>query len=159
KAERAAEQIVIDPKPGAGPPRGSWVPRYGLVLETIERPKGDNPNTIDDMAKLIAGSKAKHGARYQRRISDGYNPFGPSDYYISIYRGWINIPKAGKYQFCTISNEASFSFLDGKELVHWPGRHTVERGIHGEKNAAVELTAGLHYIEYYHEEVTLEQMA
>jgi tetratricopeptide (TPR) repeat protein len=159
KAERAAEQIVVDPKPGAGPPKRSWVPRYGLVLETIERPKGDNPNTIDDMAKLIAGSKAKHGARYQRRISDGYNPFGPSDYYISIYRGWINIPKAGKYQFCTISNEASFSFLDSKELIHWPGRHTVERGIHGEKNATVELTAGLHYIEYYHEEVTLEQMA
>jgi hypothetical protein len=111
------------------------------------------------MARLMAGSKAKHGARYQRKISDGYNPFGSSDYYISIYRGWIQIPKAGKYQFCTISNEASFSFLDGKDLVHWPGRHTVERGIHGEKNAAVELTAGLHYIEYYHEEVTLEQMA
>jgi tetratricopeptide (TPR) repeat protein len=159
KAERAAEQIVINPAPGAGPPKGTWIPRYGLVLETMERPKGDNPLTVAEMAKLIAGSKVKHGARYQRRISDGYNPFGPSDYYISIYRGWINIPKAGKYQFCTISNEASFSFIDGKELVHWPGRHTVDRGIRGEKNAPVELTAGLHYVEYYHEEVTLEQMA
>ena len=36
---------------------------------------------------------------------------------------------------------------------------TVDRGIRGEKNALVELTAGLHYIEYYHEEVTLDQMA
>src|SRR5262249_49590071 len=54
---------------------------------------------------------------------------------------------------------ASFSFIDGKELVHWPGRHTVDRGIRGEFNATVELTAGLHYIEYYHEEVTLQQMA
>jgi tetratricopeptide (TPR) repeat protein len=159
KAARAAEQVIIDPKPGAGPPKGNWIPRHGLVLETIQRPEGDNPKTIEDMAKLIAASKAKYGARYQRRISDGYNPFGPSDYYISIYRGWIRIPKPGKYQFCTISNEASFSFLDGKELVHWPGRHTVERGIHGEKNTTVELTAGLHHIEYYHEEVTLEQMA
>jgi PKD repeat protein len=159
QAPPAAEQVVLDPKPGAGPPKAAWIPHYGLVYSTIQRPEGDNPKTIEDMARLIAGSPFKHGGRYQRRISDGYNPFGSSDYYISIYRGWIKIPKAGTYQFCTISNEASFSFLDGKVLVHWPGRHTVDRGIHGEKNAAVELAAGLHYVEYYHEEVTLEQMA
>jgi tetratricopeptide (TPR) repeat protein len=159
KATRAPEQVIDNSAPGSGPPKAPWLPKYGLVLQTLQRPEGDNPQTIDDMARLIAGSKAKHGARYQRRISDGYNPFGSSDYYISIYRGWIQIPKAGPYQFCTVSNEASFSFIDGKPLVHWPGRHTVERGIRGEKNAMVELTAGLHYIEYYHEEVTLEQMA
>jgi tetratricopeptide (TPR) repeat protein len=71
----------------------------------------------------------------------------------------MKIPSAGKYRFCTASNEASFSFLDGKALVHWPGRHTTERGLRGEKNAMVELTAGPHYVEYYHEEVVLEQMA
>ncbi len=159
QAPRAAEQVVLDPRPGAGPPKGAWVPRYGLVLQTIQRPAGPNPRTPQDMAKLIAASPFKHGARYQRRIADGHNPFGSSDYYISIYRGWMNIPKAGKYSFCTASNEASFSFLDGKGLVHWPGRHTVDRGIHGEVNADVQLTAGLHYIEYYHEEVVLDQMA
>jgi tetratricopeptide (TPR) repeat protein len=159
KAERSPEEIVIDPKPGAGPPKAAWVPRFGLVYQTIRRPKGDNPKTVADMAKLIADSPGKDGARYQRRIADGYNPFGSSDYYISIYRGWMRIPKDGKYQFCTASNEASFSFMDGKELVHWPGRHTAARGMHGEVNAMIELTAGLHYVEYYHEEVTLEQMA
>jgi TolA-binding protein len=159
KAKRPAEQIDGTVIPGLGPPRAPWIPRYGLVLETIQRPEGANPQTIEEMARLIAGGKARYGARYQRRIADGYNQFGPSDYYISIYRGWLRIPHNGKYQFCTVSNEASFSFLDGKPLVHWPGRHTVERGIHGEKNVLVELTAGLHYIEYYHEEVTLEQMA
>ena len=71
----------------------------------------------------------------------------------------MRVPKAGKYQFCTVSNEASFSFLDGKELIHWPGRHTADRGVRGEVNALVDLKAGLHYLEYYHEEVTLEQMA
>jgi tetratricopeptide (TPR) repeat protein len=158
-AARAPEQVVADAAPGSGPPKGARVPKYGFVLQTIQRPEGDNPRTVADMAKLIAGSKAKYGARYQRRVADGYNPFGPSDYYISVYRGWVQVPKAGKYEFCTASNEASFSFLDGKELVHWPGRHTAERGARGEVNASVELTAGLHYLEYYHEEVTLEQMA
>ena len=159
QAERAPEQIAIDPSPGAGPPKGDWIPRQGLVYQTIRRPKGENPKTVEELKALIDGSDAKYGARYQRRISDGYNPFGPSDDYISIYRGWIDIPKAGTYQFCTASNEASFSFLDGKTLVHWPGRHTVDRGLRGEKHAAVELAAGPHYVEYYQEEVTLEQMA
>ncbi|HEV3021989.1 MAG TPA: hypothetical protein VGX76_05960, partial [Pirellulales bacterium] len=158
-AARAAEQVVIDPKPGAGPPQGAWVPRYGLVLTTLRRPEGDNPKTVADLAAMLAASPAQDGARYQRQISDGFNPFGSSDNYLSVYRGWIEIPSAGRYRFCTASNEASFSFLDGKELIHWPGRHTEERGIHGEKNAAVELAAGRHYVEYYHEEVALQQMA
>ncbi len=158
-ATRPTEQAVVDPAPGSGPPRGPWVPHHGFVLQTIQRPEGDNPRSVAQMAQLIAGSKAKFGARYQRRVAEGYNLFGPSDYYISIYRGWVNVPRTGKYQFCTASNEASFSFLDGKDLVHWPGRHTAERGAHGEVNVSIELTAGLHYLEYYHEEVTLEQMA
>lgn len=158
-AARAPEEVVAPTDPGAGPPKNAWVPRYGFVLQTIQRPEGDNPQTVAEMAKLIAGSKAKYGARYQRRVSDGYNGFGPSDYYISIYRGWVNVSKAGSYQFCTASNEASFSFLDGKELIHWPGRHTSDRGARGEVNTTVTLTAGLHYLEYYHEEVTLDQMA
>ncbi|HUY36626.1 MAG TPA: PKD domain-containing protein [Pirellulales bacterium] len=158
-AARAAEQVVMDAKPGAGPPSGDWVPRYGLVYTTLRRPEGDNPKTVADLASMLAASTAADGARYQRQISDGFNPFGSSDNYMSVYRGWIEIPAAGRYRFCTASNEASFSFLDGKELVHWPGRHTEERGIHGEKNAAVELIAGRHYVEYYHEEVALQQMA
>lgn len=158
QAERAAEELPGESAPGSGPPQGAWVPR-GLVYTTLQRPEGDNPKTIEEMAALISGSKVKYGARFQPRISDGYNPFGPSDNYISIYRGWIDIPNAGTYKFCTASNEASFSFLDGKPLVHWPGRHTAERGERGEKNAAVDVTAGLHYVEYYHEEVVLQQMA
>lgn len=158
-AERAAEQVVVDEKPGSGPPQGSWTPHAGLSFVTIQRPEAENPETVAQLAELIAGSNEKYGGRYQRRVADGHNPFGPSDYYISVYRGWVNIPKAGMYKVCTASNEASFSFLDGKELIHWPGRHTSERGLRGEKNAEVELTAGLHYLEYYHEEVMLKQVA
>ncbi len=136
-----------------------------MAHHLLERPrppdlkKDDNPQTEEALAQLMARSPGKLGARYQRNISDGFNPFGASDFYISVYRGWVKIPKAGPYQFCTASNEASFSFLDGRKLVHWPGRHTEERGLRGEKNAQVELTAGLHYVEYYHEEVTLQQVS
>ncbi|MCX7423526.1 MAG: PKD domain-containing protein [Planctomycetia bacterium] len=160
-ASRAAEQINVPEVPGAGAPQGDWVPHAGLVLTTKQRPEGDNPKTIEEFTKLWSDSVRPHGARYQRRISDGFNPFGSSDDYLSAYRGWLKISAAaaGTYQFCTASNEASFSFLDGKELIHWPGRHTEERGIRGEKNVTIELTAGLHFVEYYHEEVTLRQVA
>ncbi len=165
KAARATEQTGDFPAPGGGPPTGGWAPHCGFVYQTIDRPHADDPakehdpDAIDEMAKLIAASKAKDGARWQRRVADGCNPFGSSDYYISIYRGWVRVPKAGPYQFCTVSNKASFSFLDGKPLIHWPGYHTVERGMHGEVNAKVELTAGPHYLEYYHEATPLEHMA
>jgi tetratricopeptide (TPR) repeat protein len=165
KATRAAEQTPDFPAPGGGPPTGGWVPHADFVYQTIDRPhttditKEHDPDNIAEMSKLIADSKAKDGARWQRRVADGYNPFGSSEYYISIYRGWVRVPKAGPYQFCTVSNKASFSFLDGKPLIHWPGQHTVERGARGEVNAKVELTAGLHYLEYYHETTPLEHMA
>ena len=159
QAARAAEMVVAADRPGAGPPTGDWVPRQGLVLSTIKRPMGDNPKTVADLEQLMKASQERYGARYQQRIADGYNPFGPSDYYISVYKGWLRIPKDGTYRFCTASNEASFSFLDGKPLIHWPGRHTSERGARGEFNQKVELKAGLHYLEYYHEEVMLKQVA
>ncbi|GIT29628.1 MAG: hypothetical protein Ct9H300mP1_16740 [Planctomycetaceae bacterium] len=106
--------VVATDRPGAGPPKGGWVPRQGLVFATIKRPEGDNPKTVADLQQLMAASTERYGARYQQRIADGHNPFGPSDYYISVYKGWIRIPKDGVYRFCTASNEASFSFLDGK---------------------------------------------
>ncbi len=159
KAARPAEMVTAEVRLGAGPPKGAWVPRQGLVFATIKRPEGDNPKTVADFQQLMAASTESYGARYQQRISDGHNPFGPSDLYISFYKGWIRIPKDGTYRFCTASNEASFSFLDGKPLIHWPGRHTSERGARGEFNQKVELKAGLHYLEYYHEEVLLKQVA
>ena len=167
KADAAADPMraVVDPRPGAGPPdpgpsAGGWIPRAGLVLTTMRRPRdADNPKTVNELATLMEKSARPDGAGYRSNIRDGYNPFGDSDYFISVYRGWIRLPKTGTYGFCTASNEASFSFLDGATLVHWPGRHTEQRGKYGEKSAQHDLAAGLHYVEYYHEEVLLYQVA
>ncbi|MCX5659116.1 MAG: PKD domain-containing protein [Planctomycetota bacterium] len=168
-------RALFNPAPGGGPPTpgpgaGGWVPQAGLVLATMRRPRQafdektgappiDNPNTVPELASLIGRSPGPDGAAYVNNISDGYNRFGDSDFYISAYRGWIDIPADASYGFCTASNESSFSFLDGKDLVHWPGRHTETRGRFGEKNAVVKLSAGRHYVEYYQEEVLLYQMA
>jgi hypothetical protein len=146
--------------PNAGPAASGWIPKAGLMLVTMRRPRDTpNPKTWDEMQNLLANSSGPDGAGIRANISDGVNAFGDSDYYLSVYRGWLRIPAGGVYLFCTASNEGSFSFLDGRELIHWPGQHTQDRGKYGEKHTEARLDAGLHYVEYFHEEVLLYQVA
>ncbi len=146
--------------PKAGPAAGGWIPHTGLLLTTMRRDHdAENPKSVPQMVALVAKSPGLDGAGYRTAIADSFNPFGDSDYYISVYRGWIEIPLPGEYGFCTASNEASFSFLDGKDLAHWPGRHTEQRGKHGEYHATVQLKPGPHYVEYLQEEVLLYQLS
>ena len=165
-APRDPLRAILDERPGSGPPKpgpgaGGWTPRAGLVFATYRRPKdAPNPENPADMAKMLERAlPSPDGAAHRTNISDSFNPFGDSDYFVSAYRGWITLPKAGKWGFCTASNEASFSYLDGKDLVHWPGRHTEDRGRFGEQNVMVEAAAGPHYVEYYMEEVLLYQLS
>lgn len=151
--------------PGSGAPKpgrmaDGWIPRAGLILITMRRPPdAPNPTLVQELIPLIAKSPGLDGAGYRAGIADSWNPFGDSDHYISIYRGWIRIPHDGPWTFATASNEASFSFINGGTLIHWPGRHTDERARRGQRNAQHQLAAGDHFIEYYHEETTLAQMA
>ena len=59
KAGRAPEEVVGSDKPSAGPPSAPWVPKFGLVFETRERPHNapnlkdeTNPENLDDLTKL-----------------------------------------------------------------------------------------------------------
>lgn len=145
--------------PTPGPASGGWIPRAGLVLTTMRRePNVPNPETTAEMAAMIARSPAFDGGGIRANISDAYNPWGDTDNFISVYRGWLRVPSPGSYAFCTASNEASFSFLDGKELVHWPGRHTEARGTYGEINATRDVS-GLHYVVYIHENAAMQSVA
>lgn len=144
----------------AGKADEGWLPRAGLVLTTMRRPRDTpNPMTEAEMRDMIKQSPRIDGGGWVPNISHGVNPYGDSDHYISIYRGWLRIPRDGTYVFCTASNEASFSFLNARELIHWPGRHTEQRGKLGQKQATHQLKAGLYFVEYLHEEVLLYQTA
>lgn len=139
--------------PVAGSAANGWLPRAGLVLATYARP-GDIPSPQDmtQMSSLLTKSlQQPHGADYRANISDSTNPFGTSDNYVSVYRGWISLPESGQWGFCTTSSNASFSFIDGKKLVHWPGGHLYNNGSRGHYNATQTLNKGLHYITYFHE--------
>jgi len=129
----------------------SWQPQISLTLETREDP-GGNADNWTQMKQLIRRSRKVYGKGFVDKIWQGLNPYGPNDNYLSIYKGYLNIKEGGIYQIATVSDDASFLFIDGKLITEWPGRHEVWGGIRGEHSAAVELNPGLHSIAYYHRE-------
>ncbi|NOX97078.1 MAG: tetratricopeptide repeat protein, partial [Nitrospirae bacterium] len=129
----------------------SWQPQVSLTLETREDP-GGKADSWTDMKRLLGKSRKVYGKGFVNKIWQGLNPYGPNDNYLSIYQGFLNIKEGGTYRIATVSDEASFLFIDGKRVAEWPGRHKIWGGMRGEHSGTVELRPGLHSIAYYHRE-------
>lgn len=78
------------------------------------------------------------------------NLLGPKADYSSYYAGWIKTPKKAKTFLCTISSDGSECLLDGKVVASWPGVHARKEGAGGKYGSWMELSAGLHRVEYFH---------
>jgi len=127
----------------------NWDFQAGLVLETRKKGKG-SANNWWQMKKLMENSSEVYGRGFQDQIFLGYNPYGADDYYISIYEGYIYCPEEGKYGFATVSDDASFLFIDGKMVAQWPGYHGVSGGRRAQHRGEIRLKKGIHKIAYYH---------
>lgn len=92
-------------------------------------------------------------------IGQRMNLYGTDDNYISYYTGWIRQGKPERYYFCTISDEGSELRVDGRPIASWPGLHKREGGIRGEYGGWLDMSPGLHRVEYSHFEKTGEQEA
>jgi len=153
-----APRTVVPPLARALPK--TWRPDSGLLAKTFKKKNvNQHPKDLAEMRKMLAEGTELYGARYQRECYVSFNPFGPSDGYMTLIDGVIRIDKPGVYSFCTQSDEASFLLVDGKLVVGWPGRHTWGGSQYGEKNGEVALTQGRHRVTYYHEEGVGNQMA
>lgn len=87
------------------------------------------------------------------------NPFGPDDDFSSWYVGAILLKKKEHIYFATVSDEGSEFAIDGKTIHSWPGLHTREGGAKGQHGATVELSEGLHRVDYFHFEAKGKQEA
>jgi hypothetical protein len=145
--------------PSAEPYTAIWEKKIGgLVLETKELSRRRLPWNLQDMEQLIATSKKSYGKGPRAMIDDLENPFGPNDFYISIYEGFIVCPETGEYWFATNSDDSSFFLIDNSMVVQWPGSHTKEGGAnrplanrwnHAGKKV---LEKGVHTLRYLHAE-------
>ena len=141
----------------AVPEGPAWEPESGLLLETRQF-NGGNIDSVEGVMRAVQKSGPSFGANMVLQVFHGTNPFGPSDNYVSIYKGWLFVPQQGVYQFATSSDDASVMKIDGMVVCRKLG----EDRAYGDARAAgdtVTLTAGKHRFEYYHVELEGDQAA
>lgn len=122
------------------------------------------PTNTAEMEQLFAGlsyaDRLGWGSFAQVSCSSSCNEFGDSDYYATLFEGWLVAPASGSYLFATDSDDASDihlggtgwkSGIGGTNVVGWYGGHGPSNN--WSHSAAIQLGAGLHRFQYRHEEV------
>ncbi len=142
----AAYHAYVGEGLGGGPP---WTLQAGIELET--RRRVESPvDTWAQMQVLWAHAAPVQGRSLVERIFDGQNRHGPSTDFCSHYHGFLQIAQPGPYLFATVSDDASFLSIDGRQIAEAPGFHGAGDGDHGEHAGTIALTPGLHAVDYWH---------
>ena len=124
----------------------NWQAKRGLFLETRPCPAGF-PRSLDQMKAMIARSEFSYGVQYNMWLFNHYNPMGPVDRYLYIYKGWLNCPEDGLYTIGTTSDGPSWFLIDGKVVAEKKDNGPANREVPNSKR--MQLTRGLHQVEYY----------
>ncbi len=140
-----------------GTPPPSWDPQCGVFLRTYSRPSGTS-NSVAEIEAMVRSVRFLLGSGYRQAIHDGYNPYGDSDHYVSIYAAYLRIPKSGTYSFATNSDDSSALYIDGRLVADYPGIH-VAAARKGQRSGSVQLNGGIHLLTYYHVEYIGPQSA
>jgi len=125
----------------------AWQPQAGVVVETRHRVDGP-ADTYEQGMALWPRCVPKQGTTLVPNIFLGINPCGETLDFAANFSGYFSVPTAGSYRFATISDDASFIAIDGAVLVQWGGWHGYDGGMHGEHGAAIQLSAGVHQLQY-----------
>ncbi|MFW6162264.1 MAG: tetratricopeptide repeat protein [Planctomycetota bacterium] len=134
----------------------SWSPERGVWLET-RRFAGGNPKTLSGIR--AAWAKAERDGRGPvAQIFHGLNPYGPSDNYLSLYTGWLLVPKDTTVRFSVIADDVAHLLVDNRPVAAKtkPGRMPRRKRFAGEP---VALEQGAHVIQMYHYEASGRQAA
>jgi len=137
----------------------NWPPMHlanaksGVVLESRES-DGRIINSLPDMFQAWNQSSNKVlGRAIVTSIFEGGNRFGPQGNLLEHFQGWFDVAAQEYLQLAVISVDATFVLIDGKEVVEWPGVHHFGPGLGGQHQGAVDLSPGLHVLDYYNAHV------
>jgi hypothetical protein len=123
-------------------------PKAGVWLESREG-DGTAVNSLPDMLQAWNESGKVNGRAIVTGIFEGGNRFGPQGNLLEHLQGWFDLAVPEHLELAVISADASFVLVDGKEVVEWPGIHPFGPGLTGQHQGAVDLAAGLHFLDYY----------
>jgi hypothetical protein len=127
-------------------PDESWWPQAGVVGEVRSRGPGD-PDSVKRMEEIFAAGRIQ-GRALLTQVFQGFNPCGPGGDIALESTAWIKIPSKGNWRFHTISGDASAVWIDGRQVVAWPGWHNLDGGKRGERSGTIELEAGVHRLRH-----------
>ena len=119
----------------------------------LESRAGDGKmiENLPDMLQAWNKSNTVEGRALVQGIWEGGNRFGPQANLFQHLQGWFEVAAPEHLQLVTVSTDASFVLVDGKEAVEWPGRHDCW---HPSPDARpmgnVDLAPGVHRIDYYY---------
>ncbi|MDD5262822.1 MAG: PKD domain-containing protein [Methylacidiphilales bacterium] len=130
------------------PTAASWSPEAGVLYETRAY-DGRQINKLDEVQTAWEKSAIMLGRSLLPTIFEGGHRYGPQQSLLGYYKGWFDAPAAATYEFATISTDASFLLVDGKQVTSWPGRHHFWPGHQGKYHGSMDLAAGPHVLEYY----------
>jgi len=119
------------------------------LLHYFKEYNGATVNSKEDFSKFWKNS-VRTRAGWEKRLYLGFNRLGNANNSLNLYRGFLNIEKPGKYTFHTASTDASFLFIDDRLVASYPGRHWISPAQTGRFKGTIELSKGIHKIEYWH---------
>jgi hypothetical protein len=144
-AGAAVYQLYLGEKLGAGP---AWEAQAGVVVETRQRAEG-GVDTWEQVKQMWEKSAPIQGRSLVPNIFDGNNQHGWVEQFCAHYHGFFAVAAPGVHTFSTISDDASFFFIDGRQVTAWPGWHGTDGGRRGQYHGVITLTAGRHLIDYW----------
>ncbi|RMG30013.1 MAG: hypothetical protein D6721_04640, partial [Gammaproteobacteria bacterium] len=136
----------------------------GLRLTTYFIPAHQHPIDESGMKALLERVAADPDNFYGHAVLGGAidyghaNPFGPNTAYLTRLTGQLEITQAGTYRFAVDGDDAVELRIDGKVVTGWYGGHAALGNAPGTDYGAhaqdVYLDAGLHTLEFLHEQGT-----
>lgn len=144
----------------SNPDAPAWDPKAGIVRRTYAKKTPGHPESLGELQEMIRAAGKPQRSAFVSKMSHGLNPNGESDHYISVHQGYLNIAAAGVYTFRAYANDGCWILIDDQEVLAWPGPRDESRGPRTwRRDFKVELTPGVHRIDYFHEEGEGRQMA
>ncbi len=136
-----------------------WVSKEHPVADSSLESSGgaynqhpDNHDEYESMVDMFANASHFQGSDPPANgmIDGSGNPHGPDDDYLTIFTGNITVNTGGTYWFAVDGDDAVEVIVDGVVVAGYYGGH----GHCGctSHNGSIELDAGMHAIEFRHEE-------
>lgn len=130
--------------------------KVGLEVESGFWNRPESLSREEDFRNRLAQVDARRTARVPT-IDQLENPLGANHWSLSCYRGPLLIPTNGLYRFALNVDDGGLLRVDGTTLVTWPAPHDMEVVNRPDENlwlqaGSLRLTAGIHWIECYHQQ-------